>query len=347
MFLQILGILFLIILCILAYYAWRAFRFLKTQANSDISVAMSVLPALGLDLATSSREEWKEQSQLDYLESQLKRIGAIITGYFCFYHGNAEILVSMWNIKNQAVAFMYEGHSNLKGDAAALFFEVACKLKSGSLCITSNPHAIYDSRPEKHRIIYNEANSIIDFIKALRTNIPQGEKLVRIKDPMLFSKESYEDIAEWAWRADQLNSDKTRQVLSSVGIKVTDELMQQLIDMGTSYSIEVSINRAKRKLTKHSKIDIDKWEKIRDELVYVTDKMDTDNLIDAIYELAGTLSDTQTQVLDGFEANTNELTDPLGAFQMLLSSLNLKVKRVATMDTPTRTEIYLPLHISI
>lgn len=346
MFLQILGVIFLIVLCVIVYYVWKFKRFLKVHANSDLTVAMSLLPALDLDFEASSRDAWKEQAQLDFLESQLKRIGAGNLGYFSIYHGEAEILISMWNFRNQAVAFIYEGHSGLKDDAVAFFFEVACKLKEGSFCITSNPHASYDARPERHRIVFNESNSIVDFVKALKTEIPVGEQPVMIKDPMQFSKQVYEDIAEWAWRPEELKGKKLQQVFAAAGIKVTDELMEQLIDMGRSYAIDVNIERAKRKLAKHSKMSVEKWEKIRDELVFVTENMDIDHLIESIYDLADELSDVQQQVLDGFEENTKELIDPLGAFQMLLSSLNLKAKRVATMETPIKTEIYLPLRVS-
>jgi hypothetical protein len=345
-FLQVLGVIFLIILCVLAYYFWKIRRFFKAHANSNLSVAMTLLPALGLDLEDSSHEQWREREQLDFLESQLKRIGANHLGYFCLYHGNAEILVSMWNIKHQAVAFIYEGHSGIKGDASAFFFEVSCKLKTGSLTITSNPHAIYDSRPEQHRIVFNEANSIGDFIKALKTEIPAGEQPVVIKDPTQFSQDAYEEIAEWAWRPEQLKSEKTQQVFAAAGLKIDDELMNELIDTGRSFAIDISIERTKRKLTKHSKMSAERWERIRNELVIVSEHMQPDHLIEAIHDLAGDLSDVQQQVLDGFDANTKTLNDPLGAFQMLLSSLNIKAKRIATMEALGKTEVYLPLRIS-
>ena len=83
--------------------------------------------------------------------------------------------------------------------------------------------------------------------------------------------------------------------------------------------------------------------KVRDKLVFVNDKMQVDHLIDAIYDLAGDLSANQEQALEGFQINTDKLTDPIGAFQMLVQSLNLKAKRVTSMNSPTKTEVYLPL----
>ncbi|MGH1539971.1 MAG: hypothetical protein ACRBHB_06095 [Arenicella sp.] len=343
MFLQILGILFLIVICIVAYFAWKIYRFAKTQENSDIAVAMSVLPSQSMELELSGKDEWKEQEQLVYSESELKRVGATHVGYYCVYNGYAIIRISMWNFKDQAVAVLYEALSELDEDKVSFIYEVASKLDDGSLCITSNPHAAYESRPDKHKIVFNESKSIIDFLKLIKVEVPEGKKILKIKDPREFFLECYEDISEMGWMPEQLKSDKTQQTLSSVGVTITEELMKELIEMGVSYSIHINVRRARRKLAKHSKMSADQWEKIRDQLVFINEKMEVDHLVDAIYDLTGELSEIQEQALEGFQINTKELTDPIGAFQMLLQSLNLKVKRVASMDSPINTEVYLPL----
>ena len=116
-----------------------------------------------------------------------------------------------------------------------------------------------------------------------------------------------------------------------------------MIEIGISYSVTVNIKRARRKLAKHSKMSVEQWEKIRDKLVFVNDKMQVHHLVDAIYDLAGDLSETQEQALDGFQTNTDELIDPISAFQMLVQSLSLKAKRITSMKSPVKTEVYLPL----
>ena len=60
--------------------------------------------------------------------------------------------------------------------------------------------------------------------------------------------------------------------------------------------------------------------KIRDRLVFVNDKMQVAHLVDAVYDLAGELFGNQEQALDGFQINTSDLSDPIGAFQMLVSA---------------------------
>lgn len=343
MFLQILGLIFLVIICVVAYFAWKKYSFSEKEADSEISLAMSVLPAMVMELEPSNAQEWKEFERLKQTESELKKIGATHVGFYRVYNGLAIIRVCIWNFKDQAVAVIYESHSELDEENASFIYEVSCKLNDGSVCITSNHHAVYESRPKNHKIIFKESNSILDLIKALKSELPKGEKVQRIKDPKSYFLESYEEISEWGWRPEQIRSDKTQQVLSSAGVTSTEELIDELVEIGTSYSVEVNINRARRALAKHSKMSAGQWEKIKDKLVFINESMQLDHLVVAVYDIAGELSEAQEQVLDEFQANTENLVDPISAFQMLIQTLNLKVKRVTSMDIPVKTAVYLPL----
>ncbi|MEJ2591899.1 MAG: hypothetical protein P8178_10940 [Candidatus Thiodiazotropha sp.] len=343
MFLQILGVVFLVVIGVVAYFVWKVYGYVKGGQGSDLSLAMSVLPSQQMELEPSNAEAWREKERLAVIESALKSVGATHVDYYCVYSGYAIIRISLWDYMERAVAVIYEGQSSLDDGNVTFIYEVACKLDIGSLCITSNPHAVYDSRPQQHVIEFMQSRSIVDLLRALKQRIPQDRKVLKIVDPKEFFVKSYEDVSEWAWQPEQLRSQKTRQVLASVGVKVTDELMDELIELGVSYSVEVNVNRARRKLAKHSRMTVERWEKIRHKLVFVNDRMRTHDLIQAVCELAGELTQNQAQVLEGFERNAGELSDPIGAFQMLVQAMQLKVKRVMTMQTPARTEVYLPL----
>ncbi|MEM7468769.1 MAG: hypothetical protein AAF387_18025 [Pseudomonadota bacterium] len=343
MILQILGVIFLLVVGIVAYFGWKIYRLAKAASNSDIAKAMSVLPQIDMELIPASAKDWKETEQLEYAESELKKTGARHIGYFCVYNGHATIRISMWNCKDLAVAVIYEAFSDLDEDAVTFIYEVSCQLRGGTLCLTSNPHAIYEQRPGNHLIVHKDANSIRDLIKALKTELPKSSTVIKIKDAKDYFQTCYEDIAEWGWREDQLRSDKTQQLLSSIGIDVTEELMEQLVEMGESYTVDVYVDRARRRLAEKGNMSADEWESVRDKLVFINERMNVDHLISAVYELEGELSDIQEQALEGFEINTKELSDPVSGFQMLLQSLNLKAKRIAKMDKPIKTEVYLPL----
>ena len=343
MFLQVLGVLFLLLICAAGFFVWRLYRLARKRSGSDLATAIAVLPAMEMELEPSSARDWKEIQQLEYAESELKSVGAAHVGYYCAYHGHATIRVSMWNYKHQAVVVIYEGSSNGDSDHVRFVYEVSCRLPDGTLCVTSNQHALYDSRPARHRLVFREAGSILELLKAARSELERGEKISRIEDPKEYFMECYEDTTEWAWKPDQLRSDKTLQVLASVGVQVTEELMEDLVEMGQSHCVEVNINRARRKLVKNSRMNAAQWEKVRDRLVFVNECMKGEHLTEAVYELAGELSEVQERVIEGFEQNTEKLQDPVGAFQMLMQTLHIDAKRVAKMDSPVRTEVYLPL----
>lgn len=343
MFLQILGAIFLIILAVAAFFGWKAWRLIKGKVDSDLPLAMSVLPSLQLELQPSTADEWQDKDRLAYTEGRLKRVGAHHVGYYWMQHGMATIRISLWDFRQQAVAALYEAEAEGVDGKGMFVQEVACRLDGGSLCITSNPHALYDPRPANHVLRHNAAEDIVELIKALRPAIPEGRKLLKISDALEFFTEGYEDTSEWRWRKAQLMDEKTQQVLTAVGVKITDELMQQLIEYGADYSVEVAVKQARRKLARNPKLSAQQWEKMRDRLVIVNQRMQLDHVVDAIYAAAGELDDRQQQVLDGFCLTARELVDPIAAFQMLAQSMDLKIKRIASMEQPVRSEVYLPL----
>lgn len=345
MILDILGVVFLILLLVGAFYGWKLYRFFKIQSSSDIAIAMSVLPAQEMDLEPSNNEDWIEKEQLGFQEKQLKSIGATHLGYFVIYSGYAIIRLSLWNYKQAVTAAIYEASSEQDKKTASFMFEVASKINGGSVCITSNHTASNDSRPPNHLLHYNESNRILDFIKEVKSKIPSENKLLKISDARAFFTECYEDTTEWSWREEQLTSSKTQQALQSVGVEVTDELMTELIEIGKAYSVEVNVNKVRKKLAKNSKMSAAQWEKMRDRLVIVNELMEIEDLLDAVYQSAGELTESQDLVLDGFEQNSNNLVDPIAAFQLLVQTLNLQVKRIAKIDEPVKTVVYVPLNI--
>ena len=341
MFFEILGWIFLVILCVVAFYVWKLYRFIKRQSNSDIAVAMSALPAQDMELEPSNREEWVEQERLTFTESELKQIGAQHIGYYTVHSGYAVIKVSLWDVKSKAAAVIYEASSTLDEANVVFMFEVACKLDKGSVCITTNPSVTYSARPAEHIAIHQETASILQLIKLIKPSVPETRKLTKIDNVKEFFIECYKDTTEYAWQKSQLTSPKMRQTFESLGVKITDELMEQLIEIGESYSIEVNIEKARNKLAKHSKMSAEKWEKIRDKIIIINELMTVDHIIDAVYEVLGEPSEMQEQVLEGFQINTKKVSDPIGAFQLLAQSLNLKVTRLTQMNEPIKTEIYL------
>lgn len=343
MFLEILGWIFLIVIAVVAFFGWKIFRFYKRHANSDLSVAMSVLPAHDMELEPSNIEEWRERERLKFSESELKKIGAKHLGYFCVYNGYAIIRLSMWNFKNKATAVIYEACSTLDEENVTYIIDVVSRVEDGSVCLTTNPTVSYTERPKNHIAVYSETNSVIELLRAIKSAVPEGKILKKTTEPLDFFIECYQDTTVYAWKKEQLESNQTQQTLASVGVKITDELMEELVEIGITHSVEVHVDRARKKLAKHSKMNAEKWEKIREKIIIVNEEMNVDYIMDAVYQAIGEPTALQEKALEGFQITTEKMTDPIAAFQMLAQSLNLSVKRLVKFDEPIRTEIYLPI----
>ncbi len=77
-------------------------------------------------------------------------------------------------------------------------------------------------------------------------------------------------------------------------------------------------------------------------MVIIHDKMDVSHLSSEIWDLCGNITEVQEVTIEGFEQNTADLTDPISAFQLLVSSTFCGAKRITQIEKPFRAEVYLP-----
>ncbi len=342
--LEILGALFLIFVLIGGYFAWKLYRSATAYKRTEFAKAMSVLPELDLRLESSTKSDWISLDQLDFQEQYLRSKGADHVGYFRHNSDGVELRVSLWNYKQRAVAALYETELELNPGQAAFFFDLVARVKNGSICVSSNPNAALDSRPSNHTLHLSRAPSVTKFFRTLKSNAPEDAAFIKINDAKEFFYDVYTDTTEWAWREEQLRSNRTRQALVALKVKPSEELLQQLIELGHSNTIDVFTEKARKRFARHSSMNPERWESIRDELVFVHEKMKLQDLRDAIWDLSDQLSDEQENMLDKLEAQeaTKQSYDALNVFKSLLSKLDIRARRVATMSSPIQSEVYLP-----
>lgn len=342
--LEILGALFLIVVFIGVYFAWKLYRSATAYKRTEFVKAMSVLPELDLGLEPSTRSDWINLDQLDFQEEHLRNKGADHVGYFSHYSDGALLRISLWNYKQRAVAALYETEVELTPGQAIFYFDLVARIKNGSICVSSNASAALDSRPSNHSLHLSRAPCVTKFFRTLKSNAPEDTEFIKIKDAKEFFDDVYTDTTEWAWREEQLRNDRTQQALVALKIKPSEELMQQLIELGHSNTVDVYTEKARKRFARHSSMNLERWELIRDELVFVHQKMKLQDLRDAIWDLSDQLSDEQEDLLDRLEAEevTKQSYDALNVFKSLLSKLDIRARRVATMSSPIQSEVYLP-----
>ncbi len=342
--LETLGALFLIVVIIGVYFAWKLYRAATAYKRTEFVKAMSVLPELDLDLDSSARSDWINLDQLDFQEEHLRNKGADHVGYFSHSSDGVEIHISLWNYKQRAIATLYETEEEQASGQASFFYELIARLKNGSICVSSNMHAGLNSRPSNHAMHLSQVPCVTKFFRTLKSNAPTDVEFIKIKDAKEFFYDVYTDTTEWAWREEQIRSDKTQQALIDLKVKPSEELMQQLIELGHSNTVDVYTEKARKRFARHSSMNLERWESIRDELVFIHQKMKLQDLRDAIWDLSDQLSDEQEDLLDRLEAEevTKQSYDALNVFKSLLSKLDIRARRVATMSSPIQSEVYLP-----
>ena len=342
--LEILGAVFLIAVLVCGYFAWKQYRTATAYKRTEFVKAMSVLPELDLRLESSAKSDWISLDQLDFQEEYLRNKGADHVGYFRHNSDGVELRVSLWNYKQRAAAALYETELELNPEQATFFYDLVSRVKNGSICVSSNSNAALDSRPSNHTLHLSRAPSVTKFFRTLKSNAPGDVEFIKIKDAKEFFYDVYTDTTEWAWREEQLRSDRTQQALVALKIKPSEELLQQLIELGHSNTVDVFTEKARKRFARHSSMNLERWESIRDELVFVHQKMKLQDLRDAIWDLSDQLSDEQEDMLDKLEAQevTKQSYDALNVFKSLLSKLDIRARRVATMSSPIQSEVYLP-----
>lgn len=342
--LEILGGLFLVVVFVGVYFAWKLYRAATAYQRTEFFKAMSVLPDLDLNLEPSTRSDWVSLDQLDFQEEHLRNNGADHVGHFSHYSDGVELRISLWNYKQRAIAALYEAEIELNPGLATFCYDLVARTKNGSICVSSNADALLDSRPSNHALHPSQAPCVTKFFRTLKSNAPKDTEFIKIKDAKEFFHDVYIDTTEWAWREEQLRSDKTQQALIALKIKPSEELMQQLIDLGHSNTVDVYTEKARKRFARHSSMNVERWESIRDELVFVHQEMRLQDLRDAIWDLSDELTDAQEDLLDKLEAEeiTKQSYDALNVFKSLLSKLDIRARRVATMSSPIQSQVYLP-----
>lgn len=326
-----------------AYIGWKKYgeQTVEEDDNDELSLAMSVLPPVDLTLEPAKAEQWRQKDRLEQAELELKKIGAEHAGYYYFYRGCAINRISIWSYKQQVMIVLHEIISDADLKNPVFNVELICQLESGVLVVSSIQYVKYENRPKEHIVVFKLSKSILDLLKSLKSEIPQGKKLQKIINVESYFSQYIETLSEFAWRPSHLRNEKTKQLLTTVNVSFTDELILDLIDTGISHTVDINIKHAKEKMLKHSKMPEEQWEKIKNRLVIVNELMDADLLVAAVYDLSKNFSEEQESIIESFQENNKKIKDPLLEFQRLLDTLKISAKRITKMDSPVKTEVYL------
>gem|GEM_PF-1351639 len=346
-FLQILGILFLIILLIAGYLGLRIYNSMKksTGVGKDFSTLLSILPPLRLELDKSSVQRWEKQAILTQDENLLKSLEFNHAGYFTSTIGSMMVKISLWSLNAQGIIVVLTEAKSTGADSRPISYikDVFVEFgKSGTLTLTNTTDFDCLPRPPQHQIHHIDTHDLQKMLNQLTSKISPGTKIKPVQSPVSHFKDYFDELSEWVWQKEQLCSNKLRDTLQPIDITIEGDLLRQLLDHAAYQMNEIYSEKIKLQYTKTEKLTATQWEELRDQLIIVHEKMRATELIDAFYHLVGEdLTSDIEHLMDEIE-DKQELDDPLVEFSNLLKKIPQfnEVQPLDNVSDPIKADIY-------
>lgn len=346
--LQIWGGVFIVVVLVVAYLAWRfsASRRLKGE-DAVLDAVNTLLPEVELNLESSSPSEWLNKNLLERDEAKLEKSGLIHKGYFVFQSTNSTTEISLWQYQETvaiALTNILPGVDCEDSNNAISEYSVEAMVKldsGGTVCVSSSESAERLPRPSEHKMVKVASQDVFKLMHMLKDNMPEGTKVVPLKDCKEFFTATYEAVSGWLWQEAQLRSKGLQiSIEDALDVELTDSLEDQLVAQGQSNLSCVYSSRILKRLSQSPQMTDSKWDGMREKLVVVHEKMDAQDISDVLYRLVTDMTEDQEDMVDEF-VELGEVDDPIASFSELMESLNPGAKRIAKMQRPVVGEIYL------
>lgn len=347
--LPILGIVALIILPIAAFIGWKFYAKAKAaeRLNANFDKALTILPQLEMTLQTSSVEAWINDSRVKTDEITLREAGLVHQGYFVNRSPLRKLQISLWQFKNCLTVALCENQiesDNFDDEVQTQYScEAIARLNTGAILTVTNSETVKQLYfAEQNPLIATSELDPLSIMRAIKSHLPAGAKLVPIDDSQTLFVASYECQSHWLWQAEQLNSAEVRSLLQDQDIEVSEELLQQLQEHGHSFLSQIYSHKVLERLGQTPSMNAAHWKAIRGKCVVIHEKMSAEDLSTALFQTLPDLTSAQEKELESL-GEGGPIHDPITSFQEYLDSFNTggSTKRIAKMQQPVKAEIYL------
>ena len=121
-FLEILGVVFLIIVVVLAYYGFKIFRWFRKISNSKFCDAMNLLPPINFQMYEVAEPEWENFRRQKEDEEALAKYGFRSVGVFETQHWKTTTQFMILNNEKKGLcAAIYEARSYVEEQEKEIF----------------------------------------------------------------------------------------------------------------------------------------------------------------------------------------------------------------------------------
>lgn len=348
--LEIVGIVFLVILAVVAFYVFKFYRWLKLSAGdiNELMAIQTVLPPINFEIHEAPEAVWRSTERLQADRRWLQQAGFVHAGDFDTVMGQVEALISLWSHPELGFGCaIYECSVYLEDqDSHQVVYqgELFARFEDGSsLTVANSKQAETLPRPAAHALQVVDSEELAVAYETLSAAIAKRPKVAPIGDMVSTFTHFVSDYNSWLWEEPQLRSPEVSSLIAQLGIAMDDALIERLLAYGREEKSELLSARVLQRLAAKADMTAAKWERLRERMVVVHAQMSADELIDKFYLLLGEVCEKDEARIDAI-AELEHIACPVTLFSTRLSQLKSanRIKLVAKMEKPVLSYVYIP-----
>lgn len=337
--LEVFGIIFLsiiaIILLIVGIFFFKAFR--QTASYQKAAAIIEGIPQENITLRQLDEIPWKNPDAIDYNASQLKNNGFEFLNNYIIPELGGVRMMAFANNENNAQAVIYEHPENMTWVDIYVPYQ-----DESSLSISSVPEQGQLSRPEKHKMIARAGADTSELLSLLNSNIEDKPTLSITSANFGKNFENlYAEEIKWRKSEGNFSEDDLQKIAKNSGVKLSkkDIEITQMMMQGDDDDVYELEEKCMSIFSEKTKLNVAQWEKIRDYLFIIHEKMSNDEIIDIALS---NIDDLDEGFEDEFYKHEESSLPPRELFTLLNEKLP-EAKRINKLDeitSPLSADLY-------
>jgi len=339
--LEILGIVFLVIIIIIVLVVGTFIYKIARQASSYQKAAsiMEAMPQENITLRQIDNPPWKNPDDIDYNKQQLENHGFNLINTYVIPEFGGVRMMAFVNNDTHAQAVIYE-HPEV-----SVWVDLYVPYQDEtSLTVSSVAEQGQLSRPEEHKAIARAGEDINTLLSLLEENILEKPiKIVNADNFVNGFEEAYSTEMKWRKENGYLNEDDLKKIAKSAGVKLSKKDIEAAkLIMGENeledeiYELE---NECMSAFATKTKLNVAQWEKAREHLFVVHNKLQSEDVIGLVLEHA----DYENEDLDDqFYEHEDSSLSARELFEFLNNKLpsEKKINKLDEITTPISADLY-------
>jgi hypothetical protein len=347
-FLQILGIIFLAFLCVIGlvilwivWKVWGWWRQFQVLTKSMGALAAGAVPPFRVKLTKVDRPTWADRDQIEFLAGPLRKAGFVDLGIFDVTPSLFRLL-ALASTKDNIYAAVYQHPES------GVHLDLVTAYQDGTFCTysTSKQAGLLDQPQFKTTKSLPEFRAA-ELLKRFLAERPQQAMLPATAEdfPHLFESFWARDF-DWRIARGGVSDAEIRRVAALDGSEISDEAAQ-MIKLQWRGAIRAFYDeQLQQSYLATGNVSAQEWEKVRDRVRFVHDKLDWDSLMASCGVHPDGCEETEDPKQRTIQTEAERLAaalPPREAFARINDLLpeDRRAKKVAEVTQPITADVYL------